>query len=513
MASHVYVKNPNGTTYVYENISYWNPTTKKTEHKRKCIGKLDPNTDDIVPTHKKNEAPTSDLSQGQCRVVGNGISLLLNKIAHETGLLKVLRNIFREDWQQILTCAYFLVSEGNALCHVERWSARHTSPYENSLTSQRISELLTRVTPSLQMDFFKAWTGQHKNDEYYALDITSISSYAEAISFVRNGYNRDGDHLAQINLLLVTGGESHMPLYYQAIPGSIKDVSTLTHTLQKMRDIHTGKLHLVMDKGFYSKDNIDELYSARMKFLIGVPFTVGFAREQVERARENDIMSHKNYRMIFEDELFVTTSLEKWNGHRLYVHVYYDSYKAEMEYKKFNQKLYLCFKELETGNLTKKNAPFYEEYFTIKETPKRGRTVTYNQEAIDAHRTNTVGWFVMITNDMKDPVKALEIYRRKDTAEKSFDNIKNDLDGKRLRIHSVPAMEGRLFIQFIALILSERIQLTMHQAGWFKNHSMQDVISEMHSLQEVSVQGRRKKYHTTPTNFQRQIAKLFDLKM
>ncbi len=513
MASNVYVKNPNGTTYVYENISLWNPKTKKTDHIRKCIGKLDPVTKELVPTRKKKDKSPSNHVQGQCKVVGNGISLLLNQIAKESGLLKVLKNIFREDWQKILTCAYFLVSEGDALCHVERWSARNVSPYDNILTSQRISELLVRVTPSLQMDFFKAWTKHHKKDEYYALDITSISSYAEAIAHVRSGYNRDGDNLPQINMLLVTGEDSRMPLYYQAIPGSIKDVSTLKHTLMKMKDMQAGKIHIVMDKGFYSKDNIDALYSNGMKFLIGVPFTVGFAGEHVEKARANEIMSHKNYRMIFDDELFLSTSLEKWNRHRLYVHVYYDSFKAELEYKKFNRKLYLCFKELESGDLHKKNEPFYKKYFTVKETPKRGRKVTYNQEAIDEKRTNTVGWFVMITNDIKDPVKALEIYRRKDTVEKSFDNLKNDLDCKRLRIHSVPAMEGRLFIQFIALILSERIQLTMNAAGWFKSYSMQDVISEMKSLQEVSIEGRRKKYNTTPTNFQKQIANLFELKI
>ena len=99
----------------------------------------------------------------------------------------------------------------------------------------------------------------------------------------------------------------------------------------------------------------------------------------------------------------------------------------------------------------------------------------------------------MITNDVKDPVKALEIYRRKDTVEKSFDNLKNDFHCKRLRIHSSQTMDGRLFIQFIALILSGKIQLTMNEAGWFKNISMQDVINEMKSLREVSVEGHAKK--------------------
>ncbi len=53
MASHVYVKNPNGTTYVYENVSYWDKEDKKTKHRRKCVGKIDPDTKEVIPTGKK----------------------------------------------------------------------------------------------------------------------------------------------------------------------------------------------------------------------------------------------------------------------------------------------------------------------------------------------------------------------------------------------------------------------------------------------------------------------------
>ncbi|RDI91906.1 hypothetical protein Q502_10610, partial [Mesotoga sp. Brook.08.YT.4.2.5.2.] len=53
---------------------------------------------------------------------------------------------------------------------------------------------------------------------------------------------------------------------------------------------------------------------------------------------------------------------------------------------------------------------------------------------------------------IKDPVEALRVYRNKDTIEKSFDDLKNQLDMKRLRIHSAASMDGRLFVQFIALI-------------------------------------------------------------
>ncbi len=76
------------------------------------------------------------------------------------------------------------------------------------------------------------------------------------------------------------------------------------------------------------------------------------------------------------------------------------------------------YEELCSGSTVKEHQKDYERFFTVKETPKRGRKVEYNQEAIDVCRKNSVGWLVLATNDVKDPVKALEIYRMKDTIEK-----------------------------------------------------------------------------------------------
>ena len=110
-------------------------------------------------------------------------------------------------------------------------------------------------------------------------------------------------------------------------------------------------------------------------------------------------------------------------------------------------------------------------------------------------------------------MRALEIYRMKDAVEKHFDDLKNDLDMKRLRIHSSAAMDGRLFIQYIALILSSQIKNIMNEAGWFKSHNMQEVIDEMKSLRVVTIEGKRKKIYTTMTSFQKEIVELFELNM
>lgn len=52
------------TTYVYESISYWDAEKGQSRSKRRCIGKIDPATGEMVPTgkrgRKKKEAPSGD---------------------------------------------------------------------------------------------------------------------------------------------------------------------------------------------------------------------------------------------------------------------------------------------------------------------------------------------------------------------------------------------------------------------------------------------------------------------
>ena len=159
MSSIVFVKNPNGTTYAYENISYWDKQEKTTKHKRKCIGHVDTVSGEVIPNRKRKGEESAASSKQNCCVKGIGISLLFDRIADEIGLSKIMRSVFNDDWQQIM----YLLSEGTALSRVERWSAANSAPYKNILTSQRVSELLVRITAERQLMFFSRWIEQKRN--------------------------------------------------------------------------------------------------------------------------------------------------------------------------------------------------------------------------------------------------------------------------------------------------------------------------------------------------------------
>ena len=158
----------------------------------------------------------------------------------------------------------------------------------------------------------------------------------------------------------------------------------------------------------------------------------------------------ENYCKIESETLYVKTKMYYWgeNKKRTYVHVYYNSYLAAESFDKFTKELVRYKEELETGNNINSHEEFYQRYFTIKETPKNGRKIIFNNDVIQKHRNRYAGFFVLMSNSTKHPMEALNVYRNKDVVENSFDDLKNQLDMKRLRVQNSQTMDGRLFVQF-----------------------------------------------------------------
>ena len=514
MASYVRLRAPNGIVYVYRNESYWDKASKKTRHRRKCIGHEDPITGEVVPNRKKGdtlkERAQSARTDG-CSVLGFGATYVLDHAAKSTGLELCLKAVFPEDWEAILTCAYYLVAEGRALSHVEEWTCDTVTPCGGVLTKQRVSELLRRLDGGRLLEFLTVWNERIASDEYYAMDITSISSYSEANEFVRYGYNRDHENLAQINLLLVTGAVSGTPLYFRVLPGALHDVRTLRETVRTFELINAKKVRYVMDRGFWSHASIDMFYRTHSKFLIGIPFSDGIARRAVEQYRQT-IVHHSNYFRVGSEDYYIQTELCKWNGHRLYVHTYFNSIRAEDENRRIDRYLHQLREELLAGKHVAEHEEDYAAFFAVTTSPKRGMKVQFRDEAIEQFKRTRAGFFVLGTNDIKDPVKALEVYHTRNTVEKEFDDLKNERDMKRIRVHSAKAMEGRIFIQFIALILENSLRQSLDAVGWFRDHDLRCAVDEMKSIRRVHVPGRSPMI-TTPTGRQQTLAAAFGVEL
>ena len=497
-----------GVQYVYEDYPYWDADKKQTRHKRQYIGKLDsdgvfiPNK--TYETRKKLEA-ISDQREAAIlkskRTYYGGV-YALEKISEKLGVTADLKACFPEDYLKLLSIAYYLTLENDTpMYRFTKWSSTHYHPYGGNLSSQRISELFGTISEGAKLAFFERQSRRRLEKEYLAYDTTSISSYSELIEQVKYGKNKDHDPLPQVNLALVFGQESMLPVYYRKLPGNITDVKTVRKLLKDIDFLNIKKVKLVMDRGFYSAANIDSLYQAHYKFIIAARSNNSFISNYISIFRES-IKDFKNY--CIDHDVYCISQMTKWpyqernrkgeivssEDKRIYVHIYYNAQRAEIEKSNFIKALANAEQAWKDDTVSAGQKAFCKKYMNTKETPVRGRRFEYNEQAIREH-TADFGYFVLLSNEIKDPLMALDYYRNKDLIEKAFSNLKNRLDMRRTGVSSGENLEGKLFVQFIGLILMSYIHQCMKKQNLYRNYSLQKVLDEFDVIERFDYEGQR----------------------
>jgi transposase len=93
--------------------------------------------------------------------------------------------------------------------------------------------------------------------------ITSLSSRSEGNNLLEYGYDRDRSGLPQSSLSMVVDRDRGVPVMYDLYPGSVVDVSTLKNTLHRLHVLGVDDYTLVLDQGFFSTGNLEELCSLK----------------------------------------------------------------------------------------------------------------------------------------------------------------------------------------------------------------------------------------------------------
>jgi len=286
-----------GITYVYNNQAYWDKEKQQSRAKRTLIGKLDPNTGEIVPTRSYRKGTEQEqiipkkpgpVAITRIRRDFYGASHLLDQVGEITGVEADLKACFPDRYRMILSIAYYLIlEENNSLSRFSHWQRLHVHPYGEDIPSQRSSELFQSISEEERMMFFKKQGRRRIEKEYWAFDITSISSYSETLSQVKKGKNKEYDRLPQINLALLFGEQLGLPFYYRKLPGNITDVKTVKQLMAEFDVMGYKKVRVLLDRGFYSRENINLLFKNHQKFIIGVKLNLNYVKKALEEERDN----------------------------------------------------------------------------------------------------------------------------------------------------------------------------------------------------------------------------------
>jgi len=496
----------NGVTYVYESTSYWDKEKQQPRNRRVCIGKIDPESGEIL--YNKRYRQMQQEQSGSAAVCGEyrrefyGATYLFDAIVQSMGIAEDLERCFSDRYLALLSLAYYLVLEDrNPMYRFERWARTHRHPLDAPLTSQRISELFSDIAEAPKQRFFSLQSARRSEREYLCYDTTSISSYAQTISQIKYGHNKDHDPLAQINLALLMGQNSKMPIAYRKLSGNISDVSTIDRLIGQMESLEIKKIRLVLDRGFYSRKNIDALYTKHYKFLIGAKLSLAFVKAQLDMVRDS-MVTHSHYDASYA--LYSHSSTITWNhtrtkkrsgtvveeARRLYLHLYYNEQRAADEKLRFHKRLDLFEEELRSGTIDPKHEKALAKYFHIKRTPVRGLRIYYNEEAI-REKERDFGYFALISNQVKEAHEAIRIYRNKDVIEKAYDDLKHRLNLRRTSVSSEESLEGKLFVQFLALMIVSYIKKRMDDHRLFKQYTLTQLLDELDSIECFTQPGRR----------------------
>jgi len=487
----------NGVPYVYEDHALWDTATKNAKHTRKYIGKMVGTA--FVPNKKyllereldaekqKKPGPVpATISTRQFY----GATYLFDQIGIKLGIDDDLRHCFPDFWKQLLSIAYYLILEDkNPLSRFPRWAQNHRHPYGESLSSQRSSELFGAITEDAKQKFFLLQVKRRLEEEYLAYDTTSVSSYSELIKQARYGRNKDHEPLAQINLALLFGQSSRLPVYYRKLAGNINDVATIRQLIDDLSFLGIGKVKLVMDRGFYSEGNINALFEKHYKFLIGTKKSLQFVKGLLDDVRDS-MKTRAFYSSEYKINAYSRTIEWAYKAkrprseaietgtRRAYLHLYFDDQKAVDDKAVFNVLLDTLEEEIRTKRRTEEHKNLYTMYYDISTTPIRGTVLLPKQEAIRAVEKN-YGYFALMSNDIKDPIEALKMYRLRDLSEKAFHNLKERLSMRRTSVSSEEHLEGKLFVQFIALIYLSYIDKAMSDKKLYKTMTMHELLDEL----------------------------------
>jgi transposase len=504
------VKKIKGQEYLYEVTPY------KDEHDvvRQKVKYLGKNVNGVPVKVRSQQQPPK-------RVLSYGEFLPFQHIIQELNLEQYLTKLFTsaQTWS-LLTMAMSQVIRPRALCHINSWYEGTILSEDHPdlpLSSQSVSNFLAKIGETTVHHEFAhdliQLTNPHRTMVY---DITSLSSYSQFINFLEYGYNRDNLNLPQINLAMMVDPAKGIPLMYDLYPGSIVDVSTIKNTIAKMQSQGIKDCTLVMDRGFFSTVNVEDLVENNYSFIIPAPLSLKTAKQAMSSIHAA-IEDPNNLKLYQDEPIFVMPVSLKIGTVTLQGYAYYDQRREQDERHLFYRRLHDVAEKLRGITLK----PWMNPVDVVKETARKytpylewnvrenSFEVAIRKNAV-SQRVNRMGLFILLYQGNFEWDECLALYRCKDVVEKGFSMLKNDIEALPLNVRKDSTVAGYLFVCFLSLILRMRLLRLLKESGLNKKYSIEGLLTELEKLR-LMILPDGTKIPTEVTKRQRDILTPLDL--
>ena len=474
-------KKRGGHTYIeYEYERIYDPAKQYTYPKRASIGRVDPeNPNRMTPNENfLKYFPDADIPEEIDRserspYLNIGPYVVLQKLIRDSKLREILGEYMDEkDTGFLLDLAcYSIIEENNAGQYYPDYAYDHAlfTPDMKLYTDSKVSDFFRKLRPEQSVGFLNSWNkSKNKRQKIYlSYDFTNKNCQAGDIDLLEYGNAKTDASLPIFNYSVACDSANREPLFYELYPGSLNDISQLTCMIDKAHGYGYRNIGFIVDRGYFSKGNLEYMEKNGYSFLIMVKGMKDFIREIVIENQGSFENSRGKY--IDRYDLYGTTVkslLYEGDAKKRNIHIYYSDGKAYGEKQEIKQKIRRLKKYLD-GCVGKECVAFGTEimkYFYLN-FEKDGKTLKLAEENTSAveKELSLAGYFAIVSSENMTAREAIELYKSRDASEKLFRSDKSYLGNKSMRVYSDEALSSKVFIQFIALILRGRIYIALKE--------------------------------------------------
>lgn len=383
---------------------------------------------------KADETYVSDLKtdgrKKQKILLDFGDSFFLDELMKSIGYNDVLNHLpYRnKDTLRAMIQYYLLCNSAND--HAKTWyEGNYASilyPRAN-LTSQRVTDFLESLgkpeSVNAYFDAHVAWVKNICDDPAVLMDSTGLPN---SIHFPLTAVsNHNGKISREIRMTTLVQRDTGYPLLFRINPGNIVDLSTVTRTLNELflRDMTAD--FVIMDAGYYTNDNIEELYACEVDFITRLSSKYSIYN-QIVKEHESTLRKEENL-VQYKDRYVYIKRVEckiGHKGHPAYAYLGYDVGRGSDESHK-----------------------------ALKRATQKHTSTAELHKALE-----NSGLFMIISSLPFEEEGILPAYYTRQLIEQYFDIGKGSSKLTPLRVHSEKALYGHLMLSMIAATINVHIQ-------------------------------------------------------
>jgi len=397
-------------------ITYWDKEQKKYRKKSIYLGKItDAETKEYFPKDMSQKSPEPKL------ILNFGDTYSIAKAVQGSVFADCIRNVIPASYDTLMSLVCFKLLKSSSMQYAQTWaSGNYVSKLfgDAELSSQRISDFLKKLGDERNWRrFFKAYIGRVTGKKTGV--IVDSTGLPNEIDFPLSAWgSHGGEGERETRLLMVVERVSGRPLYFSYKAGNIVDVSTLSNTIAELAQMGVATSFALIDAGYYSENNIKELFASGISFLTRLP--AGRILYKTLIAEHAGTLEDANNLVVYgKRALYVKCVEVDLFGHRGYAYIACDIKRKGNEMTQF----LIAAKEDKLSN---------EEI---------------NEKVVEK------GKFVIISSEKIPADEILPLYYTRQSAENLFGISKSFLDILPIRTHSIETFRGYLMLNFIALII------------------------------------------------------------